>query len=138
MRFVLIDALLELEPGSHAVARTSFSRDDDLFADHFPGRPIVPGVLLTEAMSQTGGWLLAATLQFTGWPLLVLIERAKFRRLVSPGDEIELRARLRSTQGENYAIDVEARVGANLVATARLLFHAVDWSLDPAHERLER
>ena len=88
MRFVLVDRLVELEPGKRAVARKTFHPDDEVFADHFPGFPVVPGVLITEAMGQTAGWLLIATLGFARFPLLTLIDSAKFRRLVVPGDEI--------------------------------------------------
>ena len=86
MRFVLIDRILELEPGRRAVATVRFDAAHDVFADHFPGMPIVPGVLVTEAMGQTGGWLLAATHGFESWPLLVMISNAKFRRLVRPDE----------------------------------------------------
>jgi 3-hydroxyacyl-[acyl-carrier-protein] dehydratase len=129
MRFVLIDRLLALEPGKEAVAVMSFSEQDGFFTDHFPGFSVVPGVLLTEALGQTGGWLLVASLSLGRWPLLTMIERAKFRRLVLPGDEIVLRATIRSAHRDDFEVDGEARVRGERVAGARLLFHVFDFAL---------
>ena len=56
MRFVLVDRFLSVEPGRAATALKTFRPEDPVFADHFPGFPVVPGVLLTEAMGQTAGW----------------------------------------------------------------------------------
>jgi 3-hydroxyacyl-[acyl-carrier-protein] dehydratase len=129
VRFVLIDRLLELEAGQRAVAVKTFAAEEDLFRDHFPGLPVVPGVLLTEAMGQTGGWLLAATLRFSRWPLLTRIDRASFRRLVRPGDEIRLEAVLRGSREQDYEVTADASVHDEPVARARFLFHAFDFDL---------
>jgi 3-hydroxyacyl-[acyl-carrier-protein] dehydratase len=136
VRFVLIDRFLELEPGVRAVALKTFDPGEEVFRDHFPGLAIVPGVLLTEAMGQAGGWLLAATLGFSRWPLLAMIDRAKFRRLVRPGEEIRLEAVVRSSRDTDYEIAGEASVGGERVAQARLLFHAFDFPL-PDDERAQ-
>lgn len=124
LRFVLIDRLIELEPGKKAVASTRFASSLELFADHFPGRPIVPGVLLTEAMGQTGGWLIAATLQFARWPLLIMIEHAKFRRPVEPDEELLTIAEIRSTRLETFSVDTQATSAGERVASAHLVFQA--------------
>ena len=129
MRFVLIDRLLELEPGKRAVARKTFPPTLDVLADHFPGHPLIPGVLITEAMAQTAGWLLAATLGFDRWPLLCMIHNTKFRRPVEPGEELRLTAEIRSMHAEDYAVDIEVRVADTLVAGGRLMFHAFDFAL---------
>lgn len=129
MRFVLIDRLLELEPGKRAVARVTFPPTLDVLADHFPGHPLIPGVLITEAMAQTAGWLLAATLGFDRWPLLCMIHNAKFRRPVEPGEELRLTAEVRSMHADDYAVDIEVQSGDTTVAGARLMFHAFDFSL---------
>jgi len=129
VRFVLIDRLLELEPGKRAVARVTFPPTLDVLADHFPGHPLIPGVLITEAMAQTAGWLLAATLGFDRWPLLCMIHNAKFRRPVEPGEELHLTADVRSMHADDYAVDIEVRSGETVVAGARLMFHAFDFAL---------
>jgi 3-hydroxyacyl-[acyl-carrier-protein] dehydratase len=116
--------LLELTPGKHAVASVRFSRSLEIFADHFPGRPIVPGVLLTEAMGQTGGWLIAATLDFARWPLLIIIEHAKFRRPVEPEEELRALAELRATRNDTFSVDAQLTSAGERVASAQLVFQA--------------
>ena len=123
MRFVLIDRLLELSPGHRAVAARTFPEDADFLADHFPGLPLVPGVLLVEAMGQTAGWLLAASSGFQAWPLLALVEHARFRRPVAPGCEVRLHAQVESASSAGATARTEARVDGVRVADARLYFH---------------
>src|SRR4029079_8602889 len=118
LRFVLIDRLLELTPGKEAIASVRFPRSLEIFHDHFPGRPIVPGVLLTEAMGQTGGWLIAATLQFARWPLRIMIEHAKYRRRVEPDEEMLTTAEIRSTRLDTFSVETQATSGGERVASA--------------------
>jgi 3-hydroxyacyl-[acyl-carrier-protein] dehydratase len=126
MRFVMLNELLTLEPGRSVEAAVTFPADADLFADHFPGCPVVPGTLITEAMGQAAGWLIASMLEFRRWPLLTMIDGAKFRRLVLPGEHIRLRASLRSIAADDFEVQASAAVGGQRVADARLLFHAFD------------
>ncbi len=130
MRFILIDALTRLEPGVLAEARKTFDPADDIFADHFPGTPLVPGSLLSEAMSQTGGWLVSATEEFACWPLVTAVTEAKFRRLVRPGDVLTVTARLTGRLARDYEVTAETRIGDQRVASARLLFHGFDVAVD--------
>lgn len=139
MRFVLIDRFLELEPGRRAVARKVFRPEEEVFLDHFPGLPVVPGVLLTEAMGQTAGWLLASGYGFERWPLLVMVEKAKFRRLVRPGEELVLSATVARRGEDDFEARTEAGAGGERVADARLLFHVFDLPADaPLRESLAR
>lgn len=138
MRFVLIDRFVAIEPGKRAVAIKCFGRDEDVLADHFPGLPIVPGTLLTEAMGQTAGWLLAVSLAFSRWPLLTMVERAKFRRLVEPEQEITLEADLEPFRGDDYVARTSARVGEERVAEARLVFHGFDLDLGERRAGFDR
>jgi 3-hydroxyacyl-[acyl-carrier-protein] dehydratase len=126
VRFVLVDRFVEMDPGRRAVARVTFDPALEIFADHFPGAPIVPGVLITEAMGQTAGWLIAAGEGFRRWPLLAMIDRAKFRRFVRPGEELELTACVQSASSRAYSVTAEAHVHGERVADARLAFHLVD------------
>ncbi len=96
MRYVLVDRITELSPPEVARGLKAVSLSDDVFADHFPGHPIMPGALIVEALAQLGGVLMEATMRERGTDglhaLLVGIDRARFRRLVVPGDRLELEA----------------------------------------------
>ena len=129
MRYVLIDRLLELEPGRRAAAVKTFLPEEEIFRDHFPGFPVVPGSLLLEAMGQTGGWLLAGTLEFARWPLLNMVDNAKFRRWVRPGEEIRIEAAIRSMKESDFELTAEASVAGERAASARFLFHAFTLAL---------
>ena len=126
MRFVLIDRLTHVERGRSASAEKVFASTLEEFADHFPGRPLVPGVLLTESMNQTAGWLILATTDFAALPLLVRIDRASFRRPVSPGESLTVTATLRSSTASAHELIADVRVHGDVVAEARLLFHCAD------------
>jgi 3-hydroxyacyl-[acyl-carrier-protein] dehydratase len=125
MRFVLVDRFLSVDPGRGATALKTFRPEDPLFADHFPGLPVVPGVLLAEAMGQTAGWALAARLAPDRFPLLLMVENAKFRRLVRPGEELRLEAEVDDARGKFWTARARASVGGQRAAEARLVFHAV-------------
>jgi 3-hydroxyacyl-[acyl-carrier-protein] dehydratase len=99
MRYLLIDRITALEPPELARAVKCVSLADDVFAEHFPGHPVMPGALLVEALAQLGGVLLEAAVRQQGnteelHALLTIIERAKFRRMVRPGDRLRLEARV--------------------------------------------
>ena len=126
MRFILIDRLLALEPGVRATASKTFAPDDEVFRDHFPGNPIVPGVLLLEAMAQTAGWLTLATTRFATSPQLVMVKDAKFRKPVRPGVEIRLTARVASSHRKAFELKVEAQCEDELVASAHVVLHTFD------------
>lgn len=125
MRFVLVSRFLEVDPGRSAAAAARFDPDDEVFEDHFPGMPLVPGVLLVEAMGQAAGGMLVLTVGKGCWPLLVMIEQAKFRRLVRPGDELRLDARTLSSRGASTRVRAVASVAGQRAAEATLVFHAV-------------
>jgi len=124
MQFVFIDRLTHLVPGRSATAQMVFSPTLELFADHFPGRPLVPGVLLTESMNQTAGWLIMATTGFTTLPLVARIDRASFRRPVMPGETLIIDATLRSSTASAHEVIAAIRVNEEVVAEARLLFQS--------------
>lgn len=86
MRWLLIDRILEIDPGKKALGIRCFSRSEPFFMDHFPGYPIVPGVLQIEMIAQLGGkCILASTNDFS--PVLTSVQNAKFRKEIFPGDK---------------------------------------------------
>jgi len=120
--FVLLDAIVELELGVRCVARKRFEPDDSIFLDHFPGYPVVPGALLTETMAQTGGWALRAGVDERTVIVLAMVQRAKFRYPVRPGETLRVEARVTDHQTTLARIDAEIVSGDRLVAGAQLVF----------------
>lgn len=122
MRFVLVDRIESLEPGVSVVAARRVPPDDDYFQDHFPGFPVVPGVLLTEMMGQAAAKALDAERRTRGKAMLAKIFSASFRQWVRPGDEVLLHAQI-SANTERYAnADCRAEVAGKPVAQCSLFF----------------
>jgi len=91
--FKLIDRIVDLNLGERTITvEAQVPEKHTIFEGHFPGFPIMPGVLLTEAMAQSSGWLLLGVLKFKRMPFLAIVKEAKMRGFVSPG-ELLLRAR---------------------------------------------
>jgi 3-hydroxyacyl-[acyl-carrier-protein] dehydratase len=88
--FLLVDRVKELEPGRRIVALKNVTINEPFFQGHFPGRPIMPGVLIVEAMAQAGGVLVFKSGESSGRPVVYMtgIDEAKFRRPVVPGDQL--------------------------------------------------
>jgi beta-hydroxyacyl-ACP dehydratase FabZ len=90
--FLLVDAILEMEPKKRIIGIKNVSANEPYFQGHFPGKPIMPGVLILESMAQTGGLLLLQEVADRENKLLyfVAIDNARFRRPVVPGDQLRL------------------------------------------------
>lgn len=122
MRFHLVDRILVLEPGVRVEASRRIPPDEDYFQDHFPGFPVVPGVLLTEMMGQAAAKALDGERRARGKAVLAKILSASFRQWVRPDDEVTLFATI-STNTERYAnADCRAEVSGKIVAQAQLFF----------------
>ena len=121
--FLLIDEVLELEPGSRAVARKQVRADEWYLAGHFPGRPVMPGVLIVEALAQTGAVAVLAQEENRGrLALFAGIDDCRFKRVVQPGDELELHCHLERVRGPIGRGKAEARVDGELAARGTLTF----------------
>jgi 3-hydroxyacyl-[acyl-carrier-protein] dehydratase len=127
MRFILVDRITELEPGRSIVAEKTLSPDEELFGDHFPGFPVVPGVLLVEMMAQAAGKCLDALRTTRGKAMLVQIRSARFKQWVMPGQTAEIRSSIVSNQETVASASCSVRVSDRNVCTSDLLFTFVPW-----------
>jgi 3-hydroxyacyl-[acyl-carrier-protein] dehydratase len=130
--FLLIDRVLELKRKERIVAIKNVTINEQFFNGHFPGMPIMPGVLIVEAMAQAGGALLLTEVEDRSRKLIMFtgIERAKFRRPVVPGDQLRLEVELKAWRevGPMVAVRMEgiAYVGDKKVAEASVKCQLVD------------
>jgi 3-hydroxyacyl-[acyl-carrier-protein] dehydratase len=122
VRFILIDSILELDPGRSITAARSIRPDEDYFRDHFPGFPVVPGVLLTEMMAQAAGKCLDAERAPRGKAMLAKIRSAGFREWVVPPAETRIHAHIQSDQAAFATAACRVEVDGRKVADADLLF----------------
>jgi 3-hydroxyacyl-[acyl-carrier-protein] dehydratase len=122
VRFILVDRIRSLEPGKSIRAEKTLSPDEELFRDHFPGFPVVPGVLLTEMMAQAAGKCLDAERRPRGKPMLVQIRSASFREWVRPGETAEIVGTILASQDNVATARCHVEVTGRKVCSAELLF----------------
>lgn len=120
---LLIDRVLEIEPKKRIVALKNFTINEEFFQGHFPGFPIVPGVLLVEAMAQAAGILLLHDDPRRDEKLLFFggIERARFRRPVVPGDQVRFEVEVLRLKAAHAKVGARALVDGNLHVEAEML-----------------
>jgi len=121
--FQLIDRIVDLNLGEgKIVVEAQVPPTHTIFEGHFPGFPIMPGVLLTEAMAQSSGWLILGVLKFERMPFLAIVKEAKMRGFVSPGQLLTIEAKLEH-EGSGYAVaKAKGRVGKDLKCSAEITF----------------
>ena len=121
--FHLIDRIVDLDIGEKKiVVEAQVPKQNTIFEGHFPGYPLMPGVLLIESMAQASGWLLLGLLKFERMPILAAVKEAKVRGSVFPGDLITIEAGL-SHEGSGFAVtEAKIRVGGKLRANSTLTF----------------
>ncbi len=126
MRYVLLDKITALNPPERALGVKCISLSDDVFADHFPGHPVMPGALILEGMAQLGGVLAEATMREAGLDdlhaLLTMADRVRFRRAVGPGDRLEYEAVAQRVNEDGGRVSVSARCEGADVAEAVLTY----------------
>ncbi len=119
--FLMIDRLLDVIPGESATGLKNVTANEPFFQGHFPGKPVMPGVLIIEAMAQTAAVVVVASLGNTAEGKLVYfmsIDSARFRKPVEPGDQLLLFCRKERQRGNVWKFSGEARVGDTVVAEA--------------------
>ncbi|MGC9317285.1 MAG: 3-hydroxyacyl-ACP dehydratase FabZ [Armatimonadota bacterium] len=122
--FLLVDRIIELEPGQRAVGIKNVTANEPQFAGHWPGNPVMPGVLLLEAMAQVGGVLLHADAECDDSRLALFggVDKARFRRQVIPGDQIRLEVEMIRRKGSVGKVRGVATVNDQVAAEAELMF----------------
>ncbi len=133
--FLLVDRILELEPGKRVVGIKNVTANEPFFPGHFPGYPIMPGVLILEAMAQVGGFLLMRSLKARGAEKVLYftgIDGARFRRPVVPGDQIRFEVECLRLRRQICRMKGVAVVDGKLAAEAELSAAVVDRAPDGA------
>jgi 3-hydroxyacyl-[acyl-carrier-protein] dehydratase len=123
--FVFVRKLIARDPGVSAECETQFSRDDPMFAGHFPDDPLVPGVILTEALAQTAGIAAHRENSETRF-LLSAIRQMKFLRRVRPEEKIVLRARKLGEIDQLLQFEVEALIDNRQVVAGQIVLSALE------------
>ena len=121
MRFILIDHIVELELGKKIVAVKNLSMAEEYLADHFPGFPVMPGVLMLEAMTQAGAWLVRASEDFAhSMVVLKQVGNVKYGQFVEPGQTLTVTAEIISQNERETRLKARGTVGGHLTVAGRL------------------
>ena len=126
--FLLIDRIAELNLDDRTIRTDATVPDKStIFEGHFPGYPLMPGVLLIETMAQTSGWLIIALTKFTRMPFFAAVKEAKLRSFVTPGQKLSVSASMKH-EGSGYAMtSAEIRHDGKVVCNAELTFRMVEF-----------
>jgi 3-hydroxyacyl-[acyl-carrier-protein] dehydratase len=133
VRFYLVDRIEAWYPGERAEGIKCLTMTEDYLEQHFPGWPVMPGVLLLESLAQLSGYLLGDTEAREGRKILAImsmVEKAKFRKMVRPGDQVRLSATILSRGEDAAKVEVRAAVDGETVCDARIMF--TYWTPDDA------
>lgn len=122
--FLMVDKVIELERGKRAVCVKNVTINEPYFQGHYPHTPIMPGVMIIEAMAQSGGLAVdsAAAGSESAVPLFAAIDKARFRRVVKPGDQLIITVNVLSTRSQIVKVEAKAEVDGELAAEGQLTF----------------
>lgn len=120
--FLLVDRVLEREAGKRIVGLKNVTINEPFFQGHYPTTPVMPGVLIVEAMAQVGGLAVGGASTADVLPLLAAIEKVRFRQVVKPGDQLIITATVINSRSGVVKIAASAEVDAKVVAEGELTF----------------
>lgn len=137
--FKLIDRIVGLDLAAQTIqVEANVPTESTIFEGHFPGHPLMPGVLLLETMAQTSGWLIIGITKFTCMPFFAAVKEAKFRSFVTPGMALQVHAALEH-QGSGYAVTrAEIRSQDKLVCNADITFRLVPFPSPQFRDSMEQ
>ncbi len=120
---LLIDRIIEIDPGKRIVGLKNVTANEQFFQGHFPGAPVMPGVLIVEAMAQCGAVLFLRDIEDRERKLFLFggVDKARFRRPVVPGDQLIMECELLAKRSNTVKLRGVARVDGNVVAEAEML-----------------
>jgi 3-hydroxyacyl-[acyl-carrier-protein] dehydratase len=125
--FALVDRIIDYVPGKSAIGIKNVTFNEPQFQGHFPGRPIMPGVLIVEAMAQVGGVVLTQLPGISGLCMFAGIDKVRFRRPVVPGDQLVMTVDLLTVKRQRFGkMHARAEVDGQLVCEGELMFSVVD------------
>ncbi len=129
MRFLLIDRITELVPHKSISAVKNLTLAEEYLADHFPGFPVMPGVLMLEALVQAGGWLIRHSEDFKHSAILLKEVRAiRYNNFVAPGNTLKLDLTVRKQDGQLWDFNGSGTVNGNSAVSARVTLEALNLS----------
>jgi 3-hydroxyacyl-[acyl-carrier-protein] dehydratase len=137
MRFLLVDSIVELDPGRRATGIKNVTLSEDFLADHFPHRPIMPGMMIIESLVQLSDWVIRSGSNFERLGLACGFDRIKFRKVVRPGDQLRLDVQVAAQNDATTTTQAKAYCLDRLVASAdiTLALHPIADYLDPDEAR---
>ena len=120
MQFALVDRILELQPGQRIVTLKNLTLGEEYLQDHFPGFPVMPGVLMLEALVQTGAWLIRATTDYSS-SIIVLgaVRTVTYGNFVFPGQQLVMEVRIRQMRDAQVLLNGKGTVGEVRVVSSR-------------------
>lgn len=126
MRYLYIDKIKSIECNKQITAIKNVAMSEDFFRDHFAGYPVMPGALLIESAAQAATALIEVSAEFSVKAILTIVDKAKFRKLVRPGDQLLINVKMVSIQSDSALLDCNINVNNKPVMDGRLVFNLMD------------